>query len=100
VIAEITLTMTGKQPKLAAFMDEAEADVLAYLTFPFTHRAKLHSTDKMDKCYFRTSPGTSPDLLESPFLLFDLRCRLSSVPTADFRCRRAQKLSRSAVAPP
>jgi hypothetical protein len=89
-----------KLPKLAGFLDEAETDVLAYMTFPPQHRTKLHSTDKIDKCYFRTSPGTSPDLLESPFLLFDLRCRLSSVPTADFRCRRAQKLSRSAVAPP
>jgi putative transposase len=56
-----------KLPKLAALMDEAEADVLAYMSFPTQHRAKLHSTDKMDKCYFRTSPGTSPDLLESPF---------------------------------
>ena len=38
-----------KVPKLAAFMDEAEPDVLAYMTFPKEHRAKLHSTDEMDK---------------------------------------------------
>jgi putative transposase len=25
-------------------MDEAETDVLAYMTFPVQHRAKLHST--------------------------------------------------------
>ena len=30
-------------------MDEAEADVLAYMTFPAAHRTKLHSTDEMDK---------------------------------------------------
>jgi putative transposase len=38
-----------KVPKLATLMDEAEADVLAYMTFPAAHRTKLHSTDEMDK---------------------------------------------------
>lgn len=32
-----------KVPKLAAIMDEAEHDVLAYMTFPREHRVKLHS---------------------------------------------------------
>ncbi|TCU25854.1 hypothetical protein EV129_1395, partial [Rhizobium azibense] len=27
----------------------AEEDVLAYMTFPKEHRAKLHSTDEIDK---------------------------------------------------
>jgi hypothetical protein len=27
-----------KLPKLAAFLDEAETDVLAYMTFPAAHR--------------------------------------------------------------
>ena len=36
-------------PKLAALMDDAEADVLAYMGFPVQHRAKLHSTDALDK---------------------------------------------------
>jgi len=34
-----------KVPKLAAIMDAAEHDVLAYMTFPKEHRAKLHSTN-------------------------------------------------------
>jgi len=38
-----------KVPKLAAIMDDAEHDVLAYMTFPREHRTKLHSTDEMDK---------------------------------------------------
>jgi putative transposase len=38
-----------KTPKLAALMDEAEVDVLAYMAFPAAHRTKLHSTDEMDK---------------------------------------------------
>ena len=38
-----------KVPKLAALMDEAEPDVLAYMTFPQQHRAKLHSTNPLER---------------------------------------------------
>jgi putative transposase len=38
-----------KLPKLAAFLDEAEADVLAYMTFPPQHRTKLHSTNPIER---------------------------------------------------
>src|SRR4051794_6098290 len=41
-----------KLPKLAGFLNEAETDVLAYMTFPPQHRTKLHSTDEMDKRFF------------------------------------------------
>src|SRR5436853_1541366 len=34
-----------KVPKLATIMDDAEPDVLAYMTFPKEHRAKPHSTN-------------------------------------------------------
>ena len=37
-----------KLPKLAAFLDEAETDVLAYMSFPAAHRAKLHSTNPLE----------------------------------------------------
>lgn len=30
-------------------MDEAETDVLAYMTFPAAHRAKLHSTNPIER---------------------------------------------------
>ena len=36
-------------PKLAALMDDAEADVLAYMSFPGQHRAKLHSTNPLER---------------------------------------------------
>jgi transposase-like protein len=39
----------AKVPKLAAIMDDAEADVLAYMTFPKEHRAKLHSTNPIER---------------------------------------------------
>ena len=38
-----------KLPKLAALMDEAEPDVLAYMTFPAQHRTKLHSTNPIER---------------------------------------------------
>jgi hypothetical protein len=47
--------------RLAAFMDESEHDVLAYMGFPAQHRAKLHSTDVLDKGLFAAVlgwPGT------------------------------------------
>jgi putative transposase len=36
-------------PRLAALMDEAETDVLAYMTFPLAHRAKLHSVNPLER---------------------------------------------------
>jgi len=38
-----------KVPKLAALMDEAEPDVLAYMTFPTQHRTKLHSINPLER---------------------------------------------------
>lgn len=36
-------------PKLAALMNNAEADVLAFMSFPREHRAKLHSTNPIER---------------------------------------------------
>ncbi len=36
-------------PKLAAMIDEAEPDVLAYMGFPPAHRTKLHSTNPIER---------------------------------------------------
>ena len=41
--------LRAKLPKLAGFMDEAETDVLAYMSFPSAHRAKLHSTNPLER---------------------------------------------------
>src|SRR3954469_12733026 len=45
--------LRGRWPKLGALMDESEHEVLAYLSFPAQHRAKLHSTDELDKGFVR-----------------------------------------------
>jgi putative transposase len=38
-----------KVPKLAAMMDEAEPDVLAFMSFPKDHRLKIHSTNPLER---------------------------------------------------
>lgn len=38
-----------KWPKLAAFIDDSETDVLSYLDFPEQHRTKLHSTNPLER---------------------------------------------------
>ncbi len=41
--------LRAKVPKLAAIMDEAEADVLAFMTFPKDHRPKIHSINPPER---------------------------------------------------
>ncbi len=41
--------LRSKVPKLATLLDEAEDDVLAYMTFPREHRAKIHSTNPIER---------------------------------------------------
>jgi hypothetical protein len=36
-------------PKLAAFMNDADADVLAFTTLPKKHRAKIHSAEPLER---------------------------------------------------
>ena len=36
-------------PKLAALMDDAETDMLAYMAFPAAHRAKLHLVNPLER---------------------------------------------------
>ena len=38
-----------KWPKLAAFIDDSETDVLSHMDFPAQHRAKLHSTNSLER---------------------------------------------------
>jgi putative transposase len=41
--------LRAKLPRLAVLMDDAEPDVLAYMSFPAPHRAKLHSTNPIER---------------------------------------------------
>ena len=41
--------LRAKWPKLGAFIDDSEADVLAHLDFPAPHRSKIHSTNPLER---------------------------------------------------
>ncbi|MGO8315987.1 transposase, partial [Rhizobium ruizarguesonis] len=41
--------ISPKVSTLATIMDYAEEDVLAYMTFPKEHRARLHSTNPIER---------------------------------------------------
>jgi putative transposase len=41
--------MREKLPKLAALMDNAEHDVLAFMDFPKAHRLQIHSTNQLER---------------------------------------------------
>jgi putative transposase len=38
-----------KFPKLATLMDDAESDVLAFMSFPKAHRVQIHSTNPLER---------------------------------------------------
>jgi transposase-like protein len=75
-----------KWPKLAAFIDDSETDVLSHLDFPEQHRTKLHSTDEIDQPQLQTEPSFSVRPRGAVFL---------SRPGSG--SRRAQRWSRVAV---
>ncbi len=41
--------LRGKFPKLSDLMDSAEADVLAFMSFPKAHRVQIHSTNPLER---------------------------------------------------
>src|SRR6185312_11035248 len=41
--------LRAKWPKLSAFIDESETDVLAHMDFPVPHRTKIHSTNPLER---------------------------------------------------
>ena len=45
----VTDQLRGKFPKLADLMDGAEADVLAFMTFPKTPRTQIHRTNPLER---------------------------------------------------
>jgi transposase-like protein len=52
---EVAYQARPRVPKLAALMDEAEADVLAYMGFPPQHRTKLHAPTRSGDSTARSS---------------------------------------------
>jgi transposase-like protein len=46
---QVAVQLRPKVPKLAALMDQAESDVLAFMSFPKDHRSKIHSTNPLER---------------------------------------------------
>ncbi len=46
---QVSDQLREKFPKLAAMMDEAEQDVLAFTNFPRAHRLQIHSTNPLER---------------------------------------------------
>ena len=45
----MTDQLRDRFPKIAKLMDDAENDVLAHMGFPKEHRAKIHSTNPLER---------------------------------------------------
>lgn len=48
-LRQVADQLRPKVPKLVALMDEAEPDVLAFMSFPKDHRPKIHSTNPLER---------------------------------------------------
>ena len=46
---QVADSLRPRSEKLAKLMDEAELDVLAFMTFPSEHRTKIHSTNPLER---------------------------------------------------
>ena len=51
--------LRAKAPTLAAIMDETEHAPLAFMTFPAAHRAKLHSTNPLERPHGKAKRRTN-----------------------------------------
>ena len=48
-MATVTDQLRGTFPKLGVLMDEAEHEVLAFMTFPRAHRTQIRSTNPLER---------------------------------------------------
>ncbi len=48
-MAPVADQLRARLPKLSAFMDSAEYDVLAFMTFPRAHWAQIYSSNPLER---------------------------------------------------
>ncbi len=53
-LAEVVERLGGPAPKVAALLEEAEPDVLAFFDFPPEHWSKLRSTNPLERVTARS----------------------------------------------
>jgi hypothetical protein len=71
-------------PKLAGFMDDAETDLLAFMGFPKDHRAKIHSTNLIERSSGSTVKSSAGPTSSASFPTRP-RSRGSSAPSCSSR---------------
>jgi putative transposase len=49
MLRDVADQLRQKLPKLAAFIDDSQTEVLSYLDFPEPRRSKLHSTNPLER---------------------------------------------------
>lgn len=49
ILADVVERLAGPAPKVALLLEDAEADLLAFLDFPAEHRSKLRSTNPLER---------------------------------------------------
>jgi putative transposase len=57
-LSEAVAHLDGKLPKIAALLEEAEQDILAFYAFPAAHWSKLRSTNPLER--FNKEIGRPP----------------------------------------
>ncbi len=89
-----------KVPKLAALMDDAETDVLAFMSFPKDHRLKIHSTNPLERLNGEIKRRTEVvDIFPNEAAIIRLVGAILLEQTDEWAVQRARYMTLETIAP-